>query len=422
MARLGIWGVAGLIAVLGAVLTANEMSGVRRASQAADVRMKSLQDIADGAQRDTRRILAAIETLNADRDRLFARVTIAEKNLEDAKGAFAQQIAAAMTPKADAVVAAVPPSSLLSPEITGSVGGQKFADAAQAATPASMSSAAQGPSGEASVTVAASEFPRRSGGLPLPAMRPGDAPAREARAENGVPASDADHGDQTTSNADGTRNEAFAIDLGGAKSIAAMRTLWRGLSRKHAELGSLEPLIGVQERRKGQGMELRLLAGPFADQTIATSMCAMLAKAGHANCRSAAYDGQHLQAPKTKRVSAAPLAVSRKPEEQKPGGGTAQAEADARQSERKSEPAAADQTATAGAKPDTDLTAKSETAGEGSAEVAKTSTTSRPVPPAPVQQSSHPSPKIQTQVQTETPRTASDESRNPLERLFGLGR
>ena len=52
MARLGIWGVAGLIAVLGAVLTANEMSGVRRASQAADVRMKSLQDIADGAQRE----------------------------------------------------------------------------------------------------------------------------------------------------------------------------------------------------------------------------------------------------------------------------------------------------------------------------------------------------------------------------------
>lgn len=286
--RLGAWGLAAIVAVAGAILTANAMGDLRRASDAAQVRIQSLQEIAEERQRDAGRMRAAIDTLNGDRDRLFARLTIAEKTLFDMKDEVAKQIAAALPPPATVTPVAVQVAPAEnSRESSKDNAASALKDVAKdgikdgakaAATDAPETTASLGPA----------EFPRRPPGLPLPASRPA-AIASVA----GAPDSEA-------------APSAFAIDLGSAKSIEALRTLWRGLSRRHATaIGQLEPLIGISERRDRTGVELRLLAGPFVDRDLASAMCATLAKAGHAACRPAAYDGQRLEPQKARPATVA---------------------------------------------------------------------------------------------------------------------
>src|SRR5215472_13667689 len=79
--RVGWWG-AGAVAAVAAAVWANETSLSLRKDQLASADLarqaQQMQSLARESQNDARRLAAAVETLNTDRDRLFARVTVLE--------------------------------------------------------------------------------------------------------------------------------------------------------------------------------------------------------------------------------------------------------------------------------------------------------------------------------------------------------
>lgn len=107
--RIGTWGVAAVGAVVLAV-AANQSSQEWRRDQiaAADIarQAQQIQSLAKESQNETRRLAAAIDTLNSDRDRLFSRVTVVEQGLDSVTGTIARQSAAANS----ATMASSPPA------------------------------------------------------------------------------------------------------------------------------------------------------------------------------------------------------------------------------------------------------------------------------------------------------------------------
>src|ERR1043165_2972917 len=85
----------------------------------------------------------------------------------------------------------------------------------------------------------------------------------------------------------------FGVDLGGNASVEGLRTLWTTL--KTAQPGLLEglrPLIAIREAKPG-GVELRLVAGPLPNASLAARLCAALAAVNQA-CQTTVFDGQRL--------------------------------------------------------------------------------------------------------------------------------
>ena len=92
--RLGTWGIVAVGAVAVAVLVSESSMRLRRDEVAAvDLARQSqqIQALAKESQNQTRRLAAAIDTLNNDRDRLFARVTVLEEGLDSVTGSIAKQ-------------------------------------------------------------------------------------------------------------------------------------------------------------------------------------------------------------------------------------------------------------------------------------------------------------------------------------------
>jgi hypothetical protein len=113
MFRLGTWGVVSVGAVVVAVLANQSGMKSRRDEIAAlDVTRQSqqIQSVARESQNETRRLAAAIDTLNSDRDRMYSRLTGLEQGLESVTGAIARQNAAAPPPAATSP-AAIPPAA-----------------------------------------------------------------------------------------------------------------------------------------------------------------------------------------------------------------------------------------------------------------------------------------------------------------------
>jgi len=115
--RIGTWGAVAVAAVVVAA-TANQWSLGLRHEQAAAADLahqaQQIQAVAKESQNETRRLAAAIDTLNSDRDRLFSRVTVIEQGLESVTGAIAKQSAA--TPKPSPAASAMP--TMLTPPPT----------------------------------------------------------------------------------------------------------------------------------------------------------------------------------------------------------------------------------------------------------------------------------------------------------------
>lgn len=116
--RIGTWGVIAVGAVALAVV-ANHWSPALRNEQvaAADLarQAEQIQALSHETKDETRRLASAIETLNNDRDRLFARVTVLEQGLDSVTGSLAKQTPPsppAAMPSWQASV--VPPASPLS--------------------------------------------------------------------------------------------------------------------------------------------------------------------------------------------------------------------------------------------------------------------------------------------------------------------
>jgi hypothetical protein len=99
--RIGSWGVGATAAVILAVMANQSSLGLKRDQVAAvDLtrQAQQIQLVARESQNEARRLAAAIDTLNSDRDRLYSRVTGLEQGLDSVTGAVARQGSAAASP------------------------------------------------------------------------------------------------------------------------------------------------------------------------------------------------------------------------------------------------------------------------------------------------------------------------------------
>ncbi|MET3838127.1 hypothetical protein [Bradyrhizobium sp. OAE829] len=125
--RLGSWGVGAVAAVVVAVMANQTQFGWKRDQMAAtdlSQRAQQIQNVANQTEREARRLAAAIDTLNSDRDRLYARVTGLERGLDSVTGSIARQNSAAASPAAaspaepQAIQAAQTPAPTVAPVTT----------------------------------------------------------------------------------------------------------------------------------------------------------------------------------------------------------------------------------------------------------------------------------------------------------------
>jgi hypothetical protein len=349
--RLGSWGVGATAAVVLAVM-ANQSSLGWKPEQvaAADLtrQAQQIQLVARESQSDARRLAAAIDTLNSDRDRLYARVTGLEQGLESVTGAIARQGSAAASPPvahaeppaaqnpqplpAVAPVATAPATAPAADKSTASAAAEPGpvysaakdaakTDAAQAdsarleAAKAEMAKAELQKVEAAKADALKPEPAKPSPATPLMAaqsmMAPPDPAASKliepGKAPNSVFASPIPDVMAATPSATDTeaddenapkvllRRTEFGVDLGSANSVNGLRALWRGLlkSRSNALLTALRPIIVIKESTNGLGMRLRLVAGPLNDAGAAARICAVLAE-NKRPCETAIFDGQQL--------------------------------------------------------------------------------------------------------------------------------
>jgi hypothetical protein len=92
--RIGTWGVGAIGAVILAVMANQTSLGLKRDQLAAADLTRHAQNFqlaAKESQNEARRLASAVETLNGDRDRLYARVTSLEQGLDSVTGAIARQ-------------------------------------------------------------------------------------------------------------------------------------------------------------------------------------------------------------------------------------------------------------------------------------------------------------------------------------------
>ena len=355
--RIGSWGVGATAAVILAVLANQSSLGLKREQVAAtDLtrQAQQIQVVARETQNEARRLAAAIDTLNSDRDRLYSRVTSLEQGLDSVTGAIARQgTASASPPVANPEPQAAPnpqPSPAVAPVATAPATAPA-ADKSTAATsepaPAAVYSAAKDaaktdaakadsarletakaemakadlPKGDlAKSDLAKAETVKPEPAKPSPAtplmaaqsmMAPPDPAAGKliepGKAPNPVIASpipdvvaaapsatDAEADDATEPKVSLQRTE-FGVDLGTANSVNGLRALWRGLlkSRSNAPLTALRPIIVIKEGTNGLGMQLRLVAGPLNDAGAAARICAILTE-NNRPCETAIFDGQRL--------------------------------------------------------------------------------------------------------------------------------
>ncbi|TQF28995.1 hypothetical protein [Bradyrhizobium sp. UNPA324] len=328
--RLGSWGVAAVGAVTIAVMANQAQLGWRRDQVAsADLARQAdrLQVLTKESQIEARRLTAAIETLNTDRDRLYSRVTVLEQGLDSVTGAIAKQTTpppqsgkaqdAAPTAPSVAPVASTPASAADKPRTDAAKDTSKETPketsketAKEPSSPPPQSAAAaslvQQPlaTNSALPTIplvpsklimappdpAASKLMQPETNEKAAEKKPEPAPApTEVVATAAKPAETAD----SESPAIAVQQTRFAIDLGGANSVDALRALWRGVTKSNPEVAALRPIIMIKEGTTGLGMQLRLGAGPLVNAAAAAKFCASLAE-NNRHCETTVFDGQRL--------------------------------------------------------------------------------------------------------------------------------
>jgi hypothetical protein len=345
--RIGSWGVGATAAVILAVMANQSSLGLKREQvAAADLtrQAQQIQLVARETQNEARRLAAAIDTLNSDRDRLYSRVTGLEQGLDSVTGAIARQGSAAASPSVANAEPQAAPNPQPSPAIavvattpaTAPAADKSAASAAiaepspvtvsSAAKDAAKTEAAKADSAKpetakadvAKADVAKADTVKPEPAKPSPAtpliaaqsmMAPPDPAAGKliepGKAHNPVIVSpipdvvasaptDAEADDDTALKVSLQRTE-FGVDLGTANSVNGLRALWRGLlkSRSNAPLTALRPIIVIKEATGGLGMQLRLVAGPLHDAGAAARICAVLTE-NNRPCETTIFDGQRL--------------------------------------------------------------------------------------------------------------------------------
>lgn len=332
MWRLGSWGVAAVGAVTLAVIANQAGLGWRRDQVAsADLARQAdrLQMLTKESQNEARRLAAAIETLNGDRDRLYSRVTVLEQGLDSVTGAIAKQT----TPPPQAGKDAAPAAPSVAPVAStpASAGDKPRTEAAkdtpkeaskEALKETSKDIAKEPPSPPPQTAAAASlvqQSPAMNSALPaiplVPSksiMAPPDPAASKliqpetnekaaekkaepapAPAEVVATAAKPPETAESESPAIAVQQTRFAIDLGGANSVDGLRALWRGVTKSNPDVAALRPIIMIKEGPTGLGMQLRLGAGPLVNAAAAAKFCASLAE-NDRHCETTVFDGQRL--------------------------------------------------------------------------------------------------------------------------------
>jgi len=147
--RIGSWGVGATAAVILAVMANQSSLGLKRDQvAAADLtrQAQQIQLVARESQNESRRLAAAIDTLNSDRDRLYSRVTGLEQGLDSVTGAVARQGSAAASPAAHAEPQAAQnpqPSPAVAPVATAPPTADKSTAATAEPAPSAVYSAAK---------------------------------------------------------------------------------------------------------------------------------------------------------------------------------------------------------------------------------------------------------------------------------------
>ena len=323
--RLGSWGAASVGAVIVAVLANQSSIGWRRDQvAAADLTRQSqqIQSVAKETLSETRRLASAIDTLNGDRDRLYARVTVLEQGLDSATGAIARQnLAAAPAQSAATAPPTIEPQPSAQNPPPAPVATTQAKTAEKPATDVAVPES--GPATVSSLGPANSNAPAATPAVPLMAsksmMAPPDPaaakliePEKQEKTEQPAktvtaapmpevvaaasPAEDAEaDSSQAATPKLAVKRTEFGVDVGSANSLPGLRALWRGLlkSKSNAALTTLRPIIVVRENTTGLGMQLRLVAGPLSDAAAAAKICAVLIESNR-TCETAVFDGQRL--------------------------------------------------------------------------------------------------------------------------------
>ena len=267
--RLAGWGVAAASALLIAVLAAHSTGGQQRLGVAiATLTGQAKTQVAKAdpteaarlarlaaTESDTRRLTEVVRTLSTDRERLMARLTVLERNLEDVTGSIKRQ-------------AAVPPPTAMP------------APPSPPGTPATPQNAGEPPNPRQAPNRVATVTP--SGGAAEPDVTP--------------------------------PKPALGVDLGGAANFDGLRTLWNSIvAANPGLLDGMHPIVSVRENSKNRAADLRLAAGPLADADSAARICATLTAAKR-YCLSTAFEGQPLAlvAPEPPRRPKAAPAPERK--------------------------------------------------------------------------------------------------------------
>jgi hypothetical protein len=326
--RIASWGVGATGAVILAVMANQSSLGLKREQvAAADLirQAQQIQVVARESQNEARRLAAAIDTLNSDRDRLYSRVTGLEQGLDSVTGAIARQGSAVASPP---VAHAEPQAAAQNPQpsppvapVATTTATAPAADKSTAATAeAEMTKSDLAKSDMAKSDMAKPDIIKPEPEKPSPAtpliaaqsmMAPPDPAASKliepGKAPNPVIASpipdvvaaapsatDAEADDDTAPKVSLRRTE-FGVDLGSANSVNGLRALWLGLlkSRSNAPLVALRPIIVIKESTNGLGMQLRLVAGPLHDAGAAARICAVLTE-NNRPCETTIFDGQRL--------------------------------------------------------------------------------------------------------------------------------
>jgi hypothetical protein len=294
--RLGVWGMGAVLALAAAVIAAQSQLTPRQASNQPTSAATSPEParVVSSAQllarigeidAETHRLADSIRSLGVDHDRLTARLSVLERNLEGMTGSIAPQTTTPPARSTTGLSAPLPAQSAIT---------QSMATASAATIPPALR--------PPTVTVSAAQ-----NGAPLPGTtvtteapttpRTGRMAMIEsyARAKpDPLPTTRAMAGDDSPSESVVTTTD-FGVDLGGAPSVNGLRAMWIALKTKHAQLlGGLWPIMSVHDRAKpGVNLELRLVAGPLPNASHAARLCASFAALGVA-CQPAVFDGQRL--------------------------------------------------------------------------------------------------------------------------------
>jgi hypothetical protein len=231
-----------------------------------------------------RRLADTVQMLTTDRERLVARLTELEHNVDDITGSITRFENAMRAPAPS--VEPLQPISPPAPPLVAMTAPQTVAPPKPAPQPV----APPKPAPQANAVLPPPPAPQPSVTTPFltpAAARPTDPEVTSSLATPELPSAEPIAPPAAQSNT--VTKRQFGLDLGGSPSEEAARANWNVTLRRHGTLlQGLRPVVVTREHARG-GVEYRLVAGPISDASRAARFCAAISAMGGV-CQPAMYD------------------------------------------------------------------------------------------------------------------------------------